>query len=216
MLVAAQVSSINTSFSRSIAGCASLHARRAACTSARSCSLACRVFFEGQIPLVQLVPKSADPDGNPLRCQPLLQLGQSQPGYGSFGLLSLQWGPTRKINCTDPCRPVQHPCRIRAARPALDFVSTGTASCELDLHKIGLDLVLALQRSSKLRRARSQADIGSCETFPGGCMRAAYCGSSRVKGRHDEGAGPAASPRAIARMGKEAARQLGRGAPQER
>src|ERR1035438_2694567 len=49
MLVDAQVSSIKTSFSRSIAGCASLHRRRAACTSARSCSLACRVFFEGEI-----------------------------------------------------------------------------------------------------------------------------------------------------------------------
>src|SRR5271157_5167465 len=78
MLVEAQVSSINTSLSRSIPGCASLQARRAACTSSRSCSLACRVFFEGEIPLVQLVPQVADLDRNALRCQPLLQLGQGQ------------------------------------------------------------------------------------------------------------------------------------------
>ena len=78
MLVAAQVSSINTSFSTSIAGCASPHARRAACTSSRSCSLACSVFFERQIPLVQLMPKCADFDHHTPRRQPLLQLGKSQ------------------------------------------------------------------------------------------------------------------------------------------
>ncbi len=50
-----------------IPGCASVHARRAACTSSRSYSLACRVFFEGEIPLVQLVPQSANLDRNALR-----------------------------------------------------------------------------------------------------------------------------------------------------
>src|SRR5271166_5506081 len=73
---------MNTSFATSIAGCAWLHAHRAACTSSRSCSLACRVFFEGQIPLVQLVPKSADPSRNSLCRQPLLQLSQSQSRLG--------------------------------------------------------------------------------------------------------------------------------------
>ena len=82
MLVVAQVSSINTSFSTSIAGCASLHARRAACTSSRSCSLACSVFFEGQIPLVQLVPKSTNFGRNTLQRQSLSQLLQSQPRLG--------------------------------------------------------------------------------------------------------------------------------------
>src|ERR1700687_4940774 len=82
MLVDVQVSSINTSFSRSIPGCASLQARRAACTSARSCSLACTVFFEGEIPFVQLVPQSADLDRNALLPQPLLYLGQGQIGLG--------------------------------------------------------------------------------------------------------------------------------------
>src|SRR6266853_1332179 len=60
MLVEVQVSSIKTSFSMSIPDCASLHARRAACTSARSCSSACKVFFEGEIPFVQLVPQTAN------------------------------------------------------------------------------------------------------------------------------------------------------------
>src|SRR5216683_1242615 len=73
MLVDVQVSSINTSFSRSIPGCASLQARRAACTSSRSCSLACTVFFEGEIPFVQLVPQSADLDRNAQHLFPLRQ-----------------------------------------------------------------------------------------------------------------------------------------------
>ena len=44
-------------------------------------------------------------------------------GYGGFGFLSLRlrWLPTRKINSAEPCRTVQHPCRICAARPVLDF-----------------------------------------------------------------------------------------------
>src|SRR5580658_2096622 len=82
MLVAAQVSSINTNLSMSIVGCASIQARRAACTSSRSCSLACSVFFEGQIPLIQLVPKSANLNRDTLRRQPFLQFGQSQSGLG--------------------------------------------------------------------------------------------------------------------------------------
>src|SRR5271165_208150 len=57
MLVDVHVSSIKTSFSTSIPGNASTHPRRACCTSSRSCSLACRVFFEGEIPFVQLVPQ---------------------------------------------------------------------------------------------------------------------------------------------------------------
>jgi hypothetical protein len=40
MLAVAQVSSKNTSFSTSIAGCASIHGFHATCTCSRSCSLA--------------------------------------------------------------------------------------------------------------------------------------------------------------------------------
>jgi hypothetical protein len=50
MLVAIPVSSMNTSLSSSQPGVASLHARRAGSTSSRSCSLACRVFFERKLP----------------------------------------------------------------------------------------------------------------------------------------------------------------------
>src|ERR1700678_4303394 len=78
MLVEAHVSSMNTSVSTSIPDCASFQERRALCTSSRSCSLACSVFFEGEIPLIQLVPKSANLDRNALRFQPLLQLGKGQ------------------------------------------------------------------------------------------------------------------------------------------
>src|ERR1035437_10986137 len=49
MLVDVHVSSMNISLSTSIPGNASTHALRACCTSSRSCSLACRVFFEGEI-----------------------------------------------------------------------------------------------------------------------------------------------------------------------
>src|SRR6266851_1059129 len=79
MLVDVQVSSINTSFSRSITGCASLRARRAACTSSRSCSLACTVFFEGEVPFVQLVPQSADLDPNAAHFEPPRNLRRTIP-----------------------------------------------------------------------------------------------------------------------------------------
>src|SRR5580704_16717891 len=82
MLVDIQVSSINTSFSMSIPGCASLHARRAACTSERSCSSACKVFFKGELPFVQLVPQRRDLGRYAVFGQPLLQLGQRQIGLG--------------------------------------------------------------------------------------------------------------------------------------
>jgi hypothetical protein len=62
MLVDVHVSSMNTSFSTSIVGKACRHALRACCTSSRSCSLACRVFFEGKIPFVQLMPQGTDLD----------------------------------------------------------------------------------------------------------------------------------------------------------
>src|SRR5271170_7519209 len=66
MLVDVHVSSINTSFSTSIAANDSTHARRACCTSSRSCSLACRVFFESEIPFVQLMPQRTGLDQNTL------------------------------------------------------------------------------------------------------------------------------------------------------
>jgi hypothetical protein len=64
MLVDVHVSSMNTSFYASIPGNASAHARRACCTFSRSCSLACRVFFEGEIPFVQLMPQCTGLDEN--------------------------------------------------------------------------------------------------------------------------------------------------------
>ena len=78
MWVDAPVSSRNTGVSISRPGAASCHARRAACTSSRSCSLACRVFFEGEVPAVQLVPQGPDFDRNALLGQALPQLGQGE------------------------------------------------------------------------------------------------------------------------------------------
>src|SRR5487761_2504999 len=99
MLVDAHVSSTNTSFSASMPGCASSHALRAACTSSRSCSLACRVFFEGEVPFVQLVPERTDLDRNALFDESALQLHQGQIGL-----------------CRDPGS--QYQLRIRQPRPA--------------------------------------------------------------------------------------------------
>src|SRR5580704_17694854 len=78
MLVDVHVSSMNVSFSTSIVGNASTHARRACRTSSRSCSLACRVFFEGEIPFVQLMPQCAGLDQDTLPGQPLGQFGQGK------------------------------------------------------------------------------------------------------------------------------------------
>src|ERR1035437_4477344 len=70
MLVDIQVSSIKTSLSTAIVGSACCHAFRARCTSSRSCSVACRVFFEGQMPFVQLMPQGADLDRDALLRDP--------------------------------------------------------------------------------------------------------------------------------------------------
>lgn len=71
----------------------SLHARRAACTSARSCALACKVFFEGDIPVVQRVPQSADLGRHALLRQPLLQ-----PAQGKSVTAAIQARGTRPLS----------------------------------------------------------------------------------------------------------------------
>src|SRR5207249_7429043 len=57
MFVDALVSSMNTSFLGSSPACILRQALRAAATSGRSCSAACRLFFKGQ---VQMPQKSED------------------------------------------------------------------------------------------------------------------------------------------------------------
>lgn len=77
MFVAVDVSSRNTSLSASSEGWLCFHSRRAFCTSGRSCSLACRVFFIAQAPFVQLMPQRRNFDGHPvLASQTLAHLGQ--------------------------------------------------------------------------------------------------------------------------------------------
>src|SRR6218665_909258 len=78
MLVDVPVSSKKTSFVASSAGWFSFHAIRSACTSWRSCSLACRVFFKAQPPLVQLVPWGGGFDRYPVLGQPFAHLAQCQ------------------------------------------------------------------------------------------------------------------------------------------
>src|ERR1700757_715276 len=79
MLVPAQVSSRKTSLAGSRVGCKEVfHSCRACCTSARSCSLACRVFFKAQAPLVQLMPQRRHLEFPALGCQPVAQLLEGQ------------------------------------------------------------------------------------------------------------------------------------------
>jgi hypothetical protein len=72
MLIDRQISSVNTGISMTIPDLASLHASRAACTSAHSPSSACNVFFKSEIPFVQLLPQSTNLDRNALLRQPSL------------------------------------------------------------------------------------------------------------------------------------------------
>ena len=81
MVVDVHVSLMNTSFSGFIRGNASTHSRRIRRTSSRSCSLACRVFFEREIPFVQLMPQGAGLNQNTLPGQPFGQLRQDKIGF---------------------------------------------------------------------------------------------------------------------------------------
>src|SRR4030066_1638042 len=80
--VLAPVSSRNTSFAMSSVGWASIHARRAACTSSRACSLACRVFFKAQLPFIELMPQRRNFDVNAVFRQSLAHLSQRQIRLG--------------------------------------------------------------------------------------------------------------------------------------
>src|SRR5262245_60172509 len=82
MLVVVAVSSKNTSLVTSSVGWLARHWHRAACTSARSCSLACRVFFKRETPAVELMPQGRDLDSNAMLGQPRAQLRQRQPALG--------------------------------------------------------------------------------------------------------------------------------------
>ena len=78
MLVLAPVSSRNISFVMSSVDWVSIHERRAACTSERSCSLACRVFFKAQIPFIKLMPQRRNFDLNAVFRQSPAHLSKRQ------------------------------------------------------------------------------------------------------------------------------------------
>src|ERR1700674_3452002 len=81
MLVEAQVSSINTSLRGSRLFCISRQAARAALTSGRSCSAACRVFFESQLQMQQKSRDGRPPHLDPVRGDLLPQFGDRQIGF---------------------------------------------------------------------------------------------------------------------------------------
>ena len=100
MFVDAPVSSRKTSFVMSRAGWAACHSRRAACTSVRSCSLACRVFFKRELPFIELMPQGGYLDRNPVCRQSGAQLRECQ--ISCF----LQPGPQRRLHPRHPGLPV--------------------------------------------------------------------------------------------------------------
>ena len=91
MFVLAPVSSRNTSLATSSSGCLSFQASRAALTSSRSCSLACRVFFKAQPPPVELMPERRRLDGHAVSGQTFAHLGQREIGLRGNPLAYLQF-----------------------------------------------------------------------------------------------------------------------------
>src|SRR3954451_6761367 len=93
MLVAAHVSSMKTRRLGSSAGWRRMNTRRAWATSGRSCSAACRVFFERQLVGSEKPMHRAQPDGDPAqdrkRTADLLQ--------GQVGLLGNQLQHLRTV-----------------------------------------------------------------------------------------------------------------------
>src|ERR1700731_3774520 len=76
MFVDALVSSMNTSFLGSSPVCISRHALRAAATSGRSCSAACRLFFYCEIHMAKEPEDRGLADSHLLLCQSRLKFGQ--------------------------------------------------------------------------------------------------------------------------------------------
>src|SRR3546814_5886597 len=72
------VSSRKTRCRASQPGCSRIHRVRAWRTSARDCSLACRVFFKAQPPFVELVPQCWHFDLNAFLGKALAQLHERQ------------------------------------------------------------------------------------------------------------------------------------------
>src|SRR5581483_2206154 len=80
MLVSTAASSQNTRRSKSTAvnsACHSTHSSRAACTSGRCCSAACKVFFTGQ---VQLLEGAADGGQGAVHVEAIADLLQGKVG----------------------------------------------------------------------------------------------------------------------------------------
>src|SRR6188472_329308 len=82
MLVEVPVSSIKMSFFASSCGCSRFHFVRAARTSLRSCSAACRLFFECDVMAVEKPPYRASADKNAARSQPPTNFLQCQVRFG--------------------------------------------------------------------------------------------------------------------------------------
>src|SRR5437867_7945304 len=76
MVLETAVSSMKTSRFGSSRGCRLRNAARAAATSGRSCSAACRLFFEGQLQMPQKAEDRGETDLNLVLRQSGCDLGQ--------------------------------------------------------------------------------------------------------------------------------------------
>src|SRR5271165_3787236 len=82
MLVDVPVSSIKTNLRGSSRGCSCFHFARAVRTSSRSCSAACRLFFEGDVVAIAEPPYGTSADLDATLAQPAADFLQGQVRLG--------------------------------------------------------------------------------------------------------------------------------------
>ena len=89
MLVDTLVSSINARRLGSSLICILNHALRAAATSGRSCSAACRLFFKGEVEMTKEAEDGSLTDRHVTLCQASLQFGEGEIGLSVHPSLDL-------------------------------------------------------------------------------------------------------------------------------
>src|SRR5215831_14738803 len=119
MLVAAQVSSMNTRWLGSSAGWRRIKARRASATSGRSCSAACRLFFARDLLCPEKPPHTGQPDRDPvLGHQRAADLLQGQVWLLGDQLQYRRCAPASVSGDRRPSRVLGHDPRLATAAPS--------------------------------------------------------------------------------------------------
>src|SRR2546426_2427888 len=140
ILVVTAVSSINTSRAGSSMPCSRIQRRRARATSARCCSAARKLFFEGDVVSIEETPQRAQARANPsfAQRQNYLLQGQvrllgDQSQYLHRALLQRRSTSSARLRRTPPSLvPALHPshCRTRTHFKTVGRLARGHASCD--------------------------------------------------------------------------------------